>query len=169
MAATDLIFDFADFDENRVLADLDEIRRLIPHRFEMEQLTAIVHEDIPRQACAGYKDLTDRDFWVRGHMPGMPLMPGVLICEMVAQLCSYFAIKHDLLGTSMVGLGGLEQVRFRGPVRPGDRLLAMAQVIKHRRGALIVCRFQAFVRRQIVCEGQIKGVPMPIERLTRAT
>ena len=168
MAGKDLILDFDEYDESNVLADLAEIRRVNPHRHEMEQLTAIVFADAARQVVVGYKDLSNQEFWIRGHMPNLPVMPGVLICEMVAQLCSYFAVKYDLLGTSMVALGGLEEVRFRDPVLPGDRLVAVAQVAKHRRGALFVCRFQAFVRRQLVAEGSIKGVPMPVERLHRA-
>ncbi len=47
-----------------------------PQRFEMEQLTAVVYVDEKDYACVGYKDITDKEFWVRGHMPGLPLMPG---------------------------------------------------------------------------------------------
>ena len=55
----------------------------------MEQLTAIVFDDVERGICVGYKDISPDEFWVRGHMPGMPLMPGVIMCEAAAQLCSY--------------------------------------------------------------------------------
>ena len=86
----------------------------------MEQLTAIVFDDFKRKICAGYKDITEQEFWVRGHMPGMPLMPGVLMCEAAAQMCSYYAHKHNLLGEcKVVGFGGMEDVRFRDPVRRG--------------------------------------------------
>jgi 3-hydroxyacyl-[acyl-carrier-protein] dehydratase len=165
----DLILEPDEYDLDHIVADLDEIRRYNPQRFEMEQLTAIVYEDHERQICVGYKDVTDREFWVRGHMPGMPLMPGVVICEAAAQMCSYFTQKHKLLaGAKVVGLGGLEDVRFRDPVRVGDRLVVMCQGIKCRPGALIVCRFQAFVNQSLVAEGQIKGVPLPVEALRGA-
>jgi 3-hydroxyacyl-[acyl-carrier-protein] dehydratase len=99
-------------------------------------------------------------------MPGMPLMPGVLMCEAAAQLCSYFAHKHQLLGTSkVVGFGGLEDVRFRDPVRVGDRLIVICQMLKVRPGAIIVCRFQEFVNDTIVAEGRIKGIPLPVDAL----
>ncbi len=55
MSAKDLLLDFAEIDENRVVADLEEIRRFNPQRFEMEQLTAIVFDDFDRKICAGYK------------------------------------------------------------------------------------------------------------------
>lgn len=165
MAGKDLIIDLAEIDLNHIVADLDEIRRHNRQRFEMEQLTAVVFDDPKRLICVGYKDITDQEFWVRGHLPGMPLMPGVMMCEAAAQLCSYFAHKHDLLGCKVVGFGGMENVRFRDPVRPGDRLVVVCQQLKVRRGAMIVCRFQAFVGETMVVDGQIKGIPLPVDDL----
>ncbi len=166
MATKDLILDFSAYDVDRPIAGLDEIRRHNPQRHEFEQLTAIVYEDPVQHICVGYKDHTLDEFWVRGHMPGMPLLPGVLMCEAAAQMCSYYAQKHDLLGGGILGFGGLEDVRFRDPVLPGERLVVASQVVKFRRGAMIVSRFQCFVRQSLVCEGKIKGVPLPTERLT---
>ncbi len=163
MPGKELLLDFSEFDPNRVLADLEEIRRYNPQRFEMEQLTAISFEDPSRNICAGFKDLTNHEFWVRGHMPGMPLMPGVIMCEAAAQMCSYFAVKYDLLGAKMLGFGGLEEVRFRDPVIPGDRLILVAKLIKIRRGAMVVCAFQGFVHQRLAVEGVIKGVPLPLK------
>jgi 3-hydroxyacyl-[acyl-carrier-protein] dehydratase len=161
-----LILDFSEYDLNRVVADLDEIRRHNPQRYEMEQLTAIVYDDAERLICAGYKDVTEHEFWVRGHMPGMALMPGVVMCEAAAQLCGYFTHKHHLLGPGkVIGLGGMEDIRFRDPVRPGDRLVVVCQQTKVRPGVIIVCRFQAFVRESVVVEGKIKGIPLPVAEL----
>ena len=123
VAGKDLILDPAEYDLERVVADIEEIRKYNPQRFEMEQLTAVVLDDPERGVCVGYKDTSDADFWVRGHMPGMPLMPGVIMCEAAAQLCSYHVQRHNLLGAEMVGFGGLDDVRFRGTVVPGDRLV----------------------------------------------
>lgn len=168
MAAKERLLDFAEYDLNRIVADLTEIRRWIPQRFEMEQLTAIVFEDVPRLLCVGYHDLTAEAFWIRGHMPGLPLMPGVLMCEAAAQLCSYFCGKHDLLGTRMLGFGGLDEVRFRDPVYPGDRLVVVSKLEKLRRGAMVISRFECFVNQNLVCEGLIRGVPLPEDRLAEA-
>ncbi len=168
MASKDLIIDFSDYDLSRVIADIEEIRQYNPQRFEMEQLTAICYEDAERNICVGYRDITSHEFWVRGHMPEMPLMPGVVMCEAAAQMASYYSQKHDLLGSSMVGFGGLEEVRFRGMVRPGDRLVIIAQLLKVRRGAMIVARFQCFVDRNLVCEGKIKGIPLSEELIIAA-
>ena len=129
MSEKDLIIDLSQIDLDHVIADIDEIRRHNPQRFEMEQLTAIVHEDLENKQCVGYKDITDDEFWCRGHMPGMPLMPGVVMLEAAAQMCSFFVHKYDLLGDVIVGFGGLEEVRFRDPVFPGDRLFLLCQIL----------------------------------------
>ncbi len=163
MAQRELILDPSTLNFDNVIADAEGIRKYNPQRFEMEQITAIIHEDIERHVCVGYKDITFDEFWVRGHMPNMPLMPGVMMLEAAAQMCSYFSQKYDLLGAAMVGFGGLEEVRFRDPVIPGDRLVLMCQMTKLRRGAIVVTKFQGFVRNSVVVEGVLKGIPIPID------
>ena len=167
MASKDLIIDLSTIDFNTVIADIHEIRRRNPQRFEMEQLTAVVFEDVSRHICVGYKDVTLDEFWVRGHMPNVPLMPGVVMLEAAAQMCSYYVQRHDLLSTPMVGFGGLEDVRFRDPVIPGSRLILLSQLIKARRGRMLVSRFQGIVGDSIVVEGILKGVPIPVEMIQK--
>jgi 3-hydroxyacyl-[acyl-carrier-protein] dehydratase len=142
VVAKDFIIDPDTIDFDRVVADIHEIRKYNPQRFEMEQLTAIVYEDPERVACVGYKDITHDEFWVRGHMPGMPLMPGVVMLEAVAQVCCYTSHKYKLLGESMVGFGGLEEVRFREPVVPGNRLIVMCELLKLRKPYLLALYLQ---------------------------
>ncbi len=162
------IIDTSEVDLSRTIASIEEIRRYNPQRFEMEQLTAVVYEDTTRHLCVGYKDVTANEFWVRGHMPSLPLMPGVIMCEAAAQLASYYSQKHNLLGSEMVGFGGLEDVRFRDPVIPGDRLFMATELVKVRRGRMIVCRFQGFVGDRTVVDGLIKGIPLPTSALEAA-
>jgi 3-hydroxyacyl-[acyl-carrier-protein] dehydratase len=163
VTAREYILDPTTLDLTTVIADAAEIRKYNPQRFEMEQLTAIVYEDSDRHICAGYKDITHNEFWVRGHMPNMPLMPGVVMLEAAAQMCSYFSQKYDLLGAEMVGFGGLEDVRFRDPVIPGDRLIVMCEMTKLRRGRLVITKFQGFVGTSLVVDGILKGIPIPID------
>lgn len=155
------MIDLAQVDLTQVTADIEEIRKYNPQRFEMEQLTAIVLEDREDNICVGYKDVTDSEFWVRGHMPGMPLMPGVVMLEATAQMCSYFVQKYDLLKCEMVGFGGLEEVHFRGPVVPGDRLVLICKLTKVRPRRMIVCDFQGVVGDDLVVDGKLKGIPLP--------
>ena len=165
MPHKDLILEFSAYDLNHSIADIEEIRRWNPQRFEMEQLTAIVYEDAEKRVCVGYKDYGQDEFWVRGHLPGKPVLPGVLMCEAAAQLCSYFAHKHGLMGKNTLGFGGMDAVRFRGMVLPGDRLVIVSSLLKIRPGAMVVSQFQGFVRQSMVCEGEIRGVPLPTDRL----
>ena len=116
------LVDPATFDTSRVIADREAIRQANPQRFEMEQLTAIIHLDPTTHLIIGYKDVEASEFWVRGHMPDYPLMPGVLICEAAAQLASFYCHAINLSEGSIIGFGGMEDVRFRGQVRPGDPL-----------------------------------------------
>ena len=168
MPNKDLILDVSTIDFNKIVAGLDEIRLYNPQRFEMEQLTAIVYENSDDNKCVAYKDISDQEFWVRGHMPGMPLMPGVIMCEAAAQVCGYYTQKYKLLGeNTIVGFGGLEDVRFRDPVRVGDRLVLLCELIKLRRGAMSVSRFQGVVGDQIVVEGKMKGIPLPVDALRK--
>lgn len=154
---------------DEVLLNREQLRRYNPQRFEMEQLDAFVFEDTERHRCVGYKDITDHEFWVRGHMPDMPLMPGVMMCEAAAQLASCYVHRHEMLGEGvLLGFGGLDEVRFRETVRPGDRLVIMAELVKIRRGALCVSRFQEYVRDSLVCEGLIKGIALPVETLRQS-
>lgn len=147
--------DFSEFEADKVVADLEEVYRHNPHRFELALLDGILFIDEER--AVGYKDLTEEEFWVRGHFPERPLMPGVLICECAAQLTSFFGSYHELKGDGYMGLGGLEDVRFRSPVVPGDRLVIMLRKKRFRKGFVLFTEFQAYVGTTLCAEGVIKG------------
>ena len=68
------------------------------------------------------------------------------------------------MDAEMVGFGGLEEVRFRGVVRPGDRFVIVARLLKVRR-QMLTCEFQCFVDQNLVCEGILKGIPLPVDQL----
>ena len=158
----ELHFDPAKLDLGRVLADKEAIRKQNPQRFDMEQLDAVVYEDPANHLIAGYKDVRADEFWVRGHMPGYPLLPGVLMCEAAAQLCSYYITTQGYARGDFVGFSGLENVRFRGQVRPGDRLLLIGKVTKlHRRQTIF--NVQGFVGSKLVFNGDVIGVPLTRE------
>ena len=152
------IVDVATLDFAKVAVDLEGIRKLNPQRYEMEQLTAILSIDTTEHLIVGYKDISSTEFWVRGHIPGRPLMPGVMMCEAVAQLASIYYrsyFKNDMF----VGFGGMEDVRFRGTVEPGDRLVlaGRGESIRRRR---CVFRTQGFVGARMVFHAGIIGIPV---------
>jgi len=151
------LVDPATIDTSCVLADREGIRQFNPQRFEMEQLTAIVRLDVENKLIIGYKDVAHDEFWVRGHMPDYPLMPGVLMCEAAAQLSSFYCGKIGLYESGFIGFGGMEDVRFRGQVRPGDRLVLVGKGSRlHRRQTIFDC--QGFVGTNMVFHGRVIGV-----------
>jgi 3-hydroxyacyl-[acyl-carrier-protein] dehydratase len=156
------LFDVSQLDYSRVVADQEAIRRVNPHRFEMEQLTAIVHLDREQRLAIGYKDVRPDEFWVRGHMPGYPLMPGVLMCEAAAQVCCYYCRVEHVMSGDFIGFGGMENVRFRGKVVPGDRLVLVAKLQKTNRRQTTIS-VQGFVGSTMVFHGDIIGMPMSRE------
>jgi 3-hydroxyacyl-[acyl-carrier-protein] dehydratase len=154
-----LYLDPATLDLETIVADKEAIRRHNPQRYDMEQLDAIVLIDEPNQLVVGYKDVREDEFWVRGHMPGYPLMPGVLMCEAAAQLCSYFVCTHGLQAGDFMGFGGMENVRFRSPVHPGDRLVLVGKG-KRVKSRQMIFDVQGFVGTTMVFHAEVIGMAL---------
>lgn len=156
-----LLADLNSLDLNKVLHDTEAIEKVNPHRFEMRQLDAIVHEDSEQGLCVGYKDITEEEFWIRGHIPGRPLMPGVIMIEACAQLASFYVLTalDDYASGKFVGFGGIDEVKFRGTVKPGDRLYLMVKLIEHRPRRFVAAA-QGVVDGQMVMQAKIVGMPI---------
>lgn len=155
------LYDLSQFDFSKPLFGLSEIRKVNPQRHEMEQLTGIVYVDRENHGLVGFKDVTHDEFWVQGHMPGFPLMPGVILCECAAQLAGFYARKYDILGAGdFLGFGGMSEVRFRGPVFPGCRLVLCARATRIRPRRRAEFEFQGFVDERMVFSGNMIGVPI---------
>jgi 3-hydroxyacyl-[acyl-carrier-protein] dehydratase len=148
-------------DLSRVIADREAIRRVNRHRFEMEHIDAVVLILPEEHLIVGYKDVRPDEFWVRGHFPGQPILPGVLMCEAGAQLGSYYAVTERVINPEreMLVFGGLDNVRFRGVVRPGDRLVLASKAtrLKKRQSVFSI---QGFVDSTMVFQGDVIGVPL---------
>jgi 3-hydroxyacyl-[acyl-carrier-protein] dehydratase len=126
--------DIATLNFENPLIGLEAIREVNPQRFEFEMLSGIVHVDTTNHIVVGFKDLSHDEFWIRGHIPGYAVLPGVLMCEAAAQLCAYYFSTHVAGIGSLIGLAGIEEARFHRPVRPGSRLIMVGTGTKvHRR------------------------------------
>ena len=151
-----LLFDLSAIDLDRVLHGRDEIERHIPQRGAMAHLDAVVwtHEG----KILGYKDVGHDEFWVPGHIPGRPLLPGVVMLEAAAQLSSYHVATY-VGWDGFIGFGGLESVRFRAAVPPGKRLYLLCELTdaRHRR---VKANVQGVVDGQIAFEAVVIGTRM---------
>jgi 3-hydroxyacyl-[acyl-carrier-protein] dehydratase len=115
------LFDITGIDLDKVIYDQEEIRKCNPQRGHMEHLNAIVYVHETDFRIIGYKDVRDDEFWVPGHIPGRPLLPGVLMIEAAAQLASFYTRKF-VGWKGFIGVGGEEDTKFRQQVSPGCRL-----------------------------------------------
>ncbi|MBI3268269.1 MAG: beta-hydroxyacyl-ACP dehydratase [Planctomycetes bacterium] len=152
-----LLADLSTIDFTHVEAGPDEIRKYLQQRFEMEQLDVVVKYDAAAHLVVGYKDVKPDEFWVRGHIPGRPIVPGVLMIEAAAQLSTYYIKRAlgDAFG-KFIGFAGLEHVRFRGTVVPGDRLILLSKNLDLR-ARTSRCATQGVVNGRLVFEAEILG------------
>lgn len=152
------LIDPLSIDVSRPARGIEDIRAHNRQRFEMEMLSGIALVDNEKQMAVGFKHVSEEDFWVRGHVPGRPLFPGVLMIEVAAQLASY--LYHRLFpDMGFLGFTGVDDVKFRGTVAPPCRLVIVGRGLqmKPRR---MVCASQGFVGSMMIFEGVITGMPV---------
>ena len=114
--------------------DIDAIMALLPHRFPFLMIDRVEEVD-PGVSATAIKCVSVNEPQFQGHFPSTPIMPGVLICEAFAQTAGIVALSdHADLAGKTVYLLGLDKVRFRKPVRPGDRLEIRAEKESEVRG-----------------------------------
>jgi 3-hydroxyacyl-[acyl-carrier-protein] dehydratase len=153
-----LVFDIEGIDLNHIAYDQEAVRKANPQRGDMEMLNGIVYAKPEEGKIIGYKDVKADEFWVPGHIPGRPLFPGVLMIEAAAQLASFYT--RTFVGwKGFIGFGGVEEVKFRRQVAPGERLylLGLKEWERHHR---IKCTVHGVINGQMVFEAGIVGTEM---------
>jgi 3-hydroxyacyl-[acyl-carrier-protein] dehydratase len=152
------LFDISGIDLDRILYDQEAVRACNPQRGHMEQLNGIVYAEPALGRIIGFKDVRPDEFWVEGHIPGRPLLPGVLMIETGAQLASFYTRKF-VGWKGFIGFGGVDGVKFRQQVSPGCRMYIVGRKIweRHHR---ICCEVQGMVQGNLVFEGSIIGLEM---------
>ncbi|MGB8992777.1 MAG: 3-hydroxyacyl-ACP dehydratase FabZ [Desulfobaccales bacterium] len=134
---------------------LEEIQRVLPHRYPFLLVDRIISLELG-QRVVGVKNVSVNEPFFQGHFPGRPIMPGVLIIEAMAQVGGILALLStpENLGNPAIFLLGVDKVRFRQPVVPGDQL--RLEVESMRSGKKFwKMKAQAFVDQTLVAEGEL--------------
>ena len=132
--------------------DIMAIMEILRHRYPFLMVDRIV--EYGKDYVIGYKNVTINEPFFQGHFPGDPVMPGVLTLEAMGQVASILAMANlgDELGGKIVFLTGVEKARFRKPIRPGDRLVTKAELVRVR-GSAGKAKVTGYVDDVVVSEG----------------
>ncbi len=135
--------------------DIRNIMKHLPHRYPFLLVDRIL-DWVPGKSITGLKNVTMNEPFFQGHFPGTPIMPGVLIVEAMAQAGGVLAITSmpDAEQGMLMYFMGLDQVRFRKPVVPGDQLILELEIIKQRAKVLKLAG-KAKVDGQVAAEAQL--------------
>lgn len=156
-----LLFDLSQIDlKAKPVFDKEAIGKVNPQRFEMQQLDGILWYDKQKSMILGYKDVTEDEFWIRGHIPGRPLMPAVIMIEAAAQMSGFF-VKQIYKEQGFVGFAGIDAAKFRSIVEPGQRLYLLGHITKykHRKNtAHVITSVQGVVDDTMVFEAVVSGM-----------
>lgn len=155
------LVDLSQYDLTRTVLTKQEILAALPQRFEFEQVDVVCHIDVKQQLIIARRRVRHDEFWIRGHVPGNPLLPGVLMIEASGQLCAllYVRVVPEVVG-KFIAFAGVDEARFRGTVRPGDEVVMVGKGLTANR-RLSRCAVQGFVDRKIVFECTVVGMPLP--------
>lgn len=153
------LLDLKEYDLNQVMFGPADLERANPQRGDMRQLDGICWAGFKGEhmVAVGFKDCRSDEFWVPGHIPGRPLLPGVLMIEAAAQLAA-FMIKEFRKEPGFLGFVGCDEVKFRGQVAPGQRLYILGQETEYRPGRRFTCRTQGLCEDKLVFESTIRGM-----------
>lgn len=135
------------------MIEADQIERIIPHRYPFLLVDRIVEIEEGKSAT-GIKNVTANEWFFEGHFPGRRVMPGVLILEAMAQVAAVALLKGQEAANKTPMFGGVERLRFRKPVVPGDQL-RMEFVVEKIRGPVGKGAVRATVDGVLAAEGVI--------------
>lgn len=154
-----LLFDLSNINLDHVAFGVDEIEKINPHRGAMRLIDGMIYVAPDNMSAVAFKDVRHDEFWVEGHIPGRPIMPGVLMIEAAAQLSSFVTLRAWEKGNFM-GFIAADGWKFRSVVTPGQRLILLGKMVELRPGRRSIVEVQGLVNGQQVFEGKITGMPL---------
>jgi len=135
--------------------DIKEIIRLLPHRYPFLLVDRILEVE-KEKSITGLKNVTINEPFFQGHFPSEPVMPGVLILEGMAQAGGILAFHSlpEMVGEKLIYFAGIDKVRFRQPVVPGDQMIFEMAVLKQK-GKIWKMSGKAKVNGNLVAEAEL--------------
>lgn len=135
------------------MLDINDIKNILPHRYPFLLVDRIIELE-PGKRVVGLKNVTANEEYFNGHFPGYPVMPGVLIIEALAQTGAVGVLSMDEYKGELVLFAGIDKVKFRRQVVPGDQLRLEVEVTKLR-DRVGKCQAKAFVGEELAVEGEL--------------
>lgn len=140
------------------MLDINEIMKLLPHRYPMLLIDRILEIAEDGKRIVGLKNVSANEQFFQGHFPGAPVMPGVLIVEAMAQCAAVLFLREiEDRETKLFLFGGVDKARFRKPVVPGDQLILECEVLQ-KRASTVKVRGTAKVAGVVVAEAELLSV-----------
>ena len=133
---------------------IEEILGLLPHRYPFALVDRVI-EHIPGEKAVAIKNITINEPQFQGHFPERPLMPGVLIVESMAQVGGLIVTQMPDLPSGLFVFAGINNVKFRRPVVPGDQLVITCQLLSIKRKRFGKVKGEAHVEGKLVCSGEL--------------
>ncbi|MBE9182005.1 3-hydroxyacyl-ACP dehydratase FabZ [Oculatella sp. LEGE 06141] len=138
----------------KAVLTVEDIQQLLPHRYPFALVDRII-EYIPGERAVGIKNVTFNEPHFQGHFPGRPIMPGVLIVEAMAQVGGVVLTQIPDVPEGLFMFAGIDKVRFRRPVVPGDQLIMTVELLSIKRRRFGKMQGRAEVGGQLVAEGEL--------------
>lgn len=135
------------------MLDINAIKQILPHRYPFLLVDRILEIE-PGKRVVGLKNVTANEAYFNGHFPSYPVMPGVLIIEALAQTGAVAVLNMEEYRGKLVLFAGIDKVRFRRQVVPGDQLRLEVEVTKLR-GRVGKCQARAYVDEDLAVEGEL--------------
>lgn len=137
-----------------MVLDINEIQKILPHRPPMLLVDRIIELD-PFKSAVGIKNVTMNEPQFRGHFPDHPIMPGVLLLEAMAQVGGVAMLYPEEHRGKIALFGGMENVKFKRPVVPGDQVVTKAELVRVR-GDFGTLHADAYVDDNLVASADFK-------------